>query len=81
MDVKNRQVKAKQVTPHRKKNFQCCKIPTKSNYKFEKPFLYLVRRFAGDVNPHFVGSLALAPPEVHIDLAPYKPFISTLPAH
>ncbi|KAL9673349.1 hypothetical protein QQ045_029605 [Rhodiola kirilowii] len=69
VDVKNRQVKAKQVTFHRKKNLQYYEISAKSNYNFEKPFLYLTRKLAGDPNLHFVESPALAPPEVHIDLA------------
>ncbi|KAL9313309.1 hypothetical protein ACSQ67_018761 [Phaseolus vulgaris] len=61
VDVKNRQVKAKQVTFHRKKNLQYYEISAKSNYNFEKPFF--------DPNLHFVESPALAPPEVQIDLA------------
>uniref|UniRef100_A0A3Q7ES45 GTP-binding nuclear protein n=1 Tax=Solanum lycopersicum TaxID=4081 RepID=A0A3Q7ES45_SOLLC len=69
VDVKNRQVKAKQVTFHRKKNLQYYEISAKSNYNFEKPFLYLARKLAGDGNLHFVESPALAPPEVQIDLA------------
>ncbi|KAG2311329.1 hypothetical protein Bca52824_022886 [Brassica carinata] len=69
VDVKNRQVKAKQVTFHRKKNLQYYEISAKSNYNFEKPFLYLARKLAGDQNLHFVESPALAPPEVHIDFA------------
>ncbi|KAG5034243.1 hypothetical protein JHK87_009153 [Glycine soja] len=69
VDVKNRQVKAKQVTFHRKKNLQYYEISAKSNYNFEKPFLYLARKLAGDTNLHFVESPALAPPEVQIDLA------------
>lgn len=69
VDVKNRQVKAKQVTFHRKKNLQYYEISAKSNYNFEKPFLYLARKLAGDQNLHFVASPALAPPEVQIDLA------------
>ncbi|GFY99795.1 RAN GTPase 3 [Actinidia rufa] len=48
VDVKNRQVKAKQVTFHRKKNLQYYEISAKSNYNFEKPFLYLARKLAGD---------------------------------
>lgn len=68
VDVKNRQVKAKQVTFHRKKNLQYYEISAKSNYNFEKPFLYLARKLAGDPNLHFVESPALAPPEVQIDL-------------
>ncbi|KAI8529494.1 hypothetical protein RHMOL_Rhmol12G0228700 [Rhododendron molle] len=69
VDVKNRQVKAKQVTFHRKKNLQYYEISAKSNYNFEKPFLYLARKIAGDPNLHFVESPALAPPEVQIDMA------------
>ncbi|KAI0511681.1 hypothetical protein KFK09_012313 [Dendrobium nobile] len=69
IDVKNRQVKAKMVTFHRKKNLQYYEISAKSNYNFEKPFLYLARKLAGDQNLHFVESPALAPPEVQIDLA------------
>ncbi|KAF4358094.1 hypothetical protein F8388_009377 [Cannabis sativa] len=69
VDVKNRQVKAKQVTFHRKKNLQYYEISAKSNYNFEKPFLYLARKLAGNTDIHFVESPALAPPEVHIDLA------------
>lgn len=47
VDVKNRQVKAKQVTFHRKKNLQYYEISAKSNYNFEKPFLYLARKLVG----------------------------------
>ncbi|KAG0514978.1 hypothetical protein BDA96_10G239600 [Sorghum bicolor] len=46
VDVKNRQVKAKAVTCHRKKNLQYYEISAKSNYNFEKPFLYLARKLA-----------------------------------
>nr|XP_040247861.1 GTP-binding nuclear protein Ran-2 isoform X1 [Aegilops tauschii subsp. strangulata] len=69
VDVKNRQVKAKQVTFHRKKNLQYYEISAKSNYNFEKPFLYLARKLAGDPNIHFVEAVALKPPEVTFDLA------------
>lgn len=40
-------MKAKQVTFHRKKNLQYYEISAKSNYNFEKPFLYLARKLAG----------------------------------
>ncbi|GJT95981.1 RNA-directed DNA polymerase, eukaryota [Tanacetum coccineum] len=72
VDVKNRQVKAKQVTFHRKKNLQYYEISAKSNYNFEKPFLYLARKLAGNPNIQFVESPALAPPEVMIDLEAQK---------
>ncbi|CAH9084430.1 unnamed protein product [Cuscuta epithymum] len=68
VDVKNRQVKAKQVTFHRKKNLQYYEISAKSNYNFEKPFLYLTRKLAGDPTIQFSGDIALRPPEVQIDL-------------
>ena len=49
VDVKNRQVKPKQVTFHRKKNLQYHEISAKSNYNYEKPFLYLARKLVGQV--------------------------------
>ena len=69
VDVKNRQVKPKQVTFHRKKNLQYYEISAKSNYNYEKPFLYLARKLTGDPALTFVEEVAMAPPEVHIDLA------------
>ncbi|XP_031389331.1 GTP-binding nuclear protein Ran-A1-like [Punica granatum] len=72
VDVKNRQVKAKQVTFHRKKNLQYYEISAKSNYNFEKPFLYLARKLTGQPNLQFAEMPVLAPPEVHIDLDAQK---------
>ncbi|KAF8070880.1 RAN-A1 [Scenedesmus sp. PABB004] len=69
VDVKNRQVKPKQVTFHRKKNLQYYEISAKSNYNYEKPFLYLARKLTGDPHLQFVEEVALPPPEVQIDLA------------
>jgi GTP-binding nuclear protein Ran len=69
VDVRNRQVRAKTITFHRKKNLQYYELSAKSNYNFEKPFLYLARKLAGDPNLQFVESVALAPPEVMIDPA------------
>ena len=63
------QVKAKQITFHRKKNLQYYDISAKSNYNFEKPFLWLARKLVGDPNLVFVESPALKPPEVIIDTA------------
>ena len=67
VDVKERKVKAKQITFHRKKNLQYYDISAKSNYNFEKPFLWLARKLVGDPNLVFVESPALKPPEVSID--------------
>ena len=59
VDVKNRQVKAKSVTYHRKKNLQYYEISAKSNYNFEKPFLYLARKLAGWVLSSFCSKSTL----------------------
>lgn len=42
-------------------------ISAKSNYNFEKPFLWLARKLIGDPNLEFVEMPALAPPEVIMD--------------
>jgi hypothetical protein len=70
VDVKNRQVKPKQVTFHRKKNLQYHEISAKSNYNFEKPFLYLARKLTGDPTLHFVEQVALQPPTVQVWTCP-----------
>jgi len=67
VDIKDRKVKPKQITFHRKKNLQYYDISAKSNYNFEKPFLWLARKLVGDANLVFVEAPALKPPEVAID--------------
>ena len=58
VDVKERKVKAKAITFHRKKNLQYYDISAKSNYNFEKPFLWLARKLVG--NPALVSFLESA---------------------
>jgi GTP-binding nuclear protein Ran len=72
VDVKNRQVKPKQVTFHRKKNLQYHEISAKSNYNYEKPFIYLARKLIGDDKLVFVEQVALAPPEISFDISEQK---------
>ena len=48
-------------------NSQYYDISAKSNYNFEKPFLWLARKLIGDPNLEFVAMPALQPPEVHMD--------------
>jgi GTP-binding nuclear protein Ran len=67
VEIKDRKVKAKQITFHRKKNLQYYDISAKSNYNFEKPFLWLARKLSGDNQLHFVEAPALQPPEFQID--------------
>jgi len=67
VDVKERKVKAKAITFHRKKNLQYYDISAKSNYNFEKPFLWLARKLTGNPSLDFVAEAALAAPEVSVD--------------
>ena len=67
VDIKDRKVKEKSITFHRKKNLQYYNISAKSNYNFEKPFLWLARKLAGNPNLNFVASPAMLPPEVVVD--------------
>ncbi|CAF4524200.1 unnamed protein product, partial [Rotaria socialis] len=59
VDVKDRKVKAKAITFHRKNNMQYYDISARSNYNFEKPFLWLARKLAGDPNLEFTAMPAL----------------------
>jgi GTP-binding nuclear protein Ran len=68
VDIKDRKVKPKMITFHRKKGLQYYDISAKSNYNFEKPFLWLARKLTGHQDLEFVGAPALAPAEVDIDL-------------
>lgn len=63
VDVKERKVKAKTITFHRKKNLQYYDISAKSNYNFEKPFLWLARKLVG--NPQLVCTTIYAGKENH----------------
>lgn len=60
VDIKERKVKAKTITFHRKKNLQYYDISAKSNYNFEKPFLWLARKLVG--NPALVCNPAILLP-------------------
>jgi hypothetical protein len=42
-------------------------VSAKSNYNFEKPFLWMVRKLVGDSNLEFIKMPALHPPEVEIN--------------
>ena len=69
IDIKDRKVKAKNITFHRKKNLQYYDLSAKSNYNFEKPFIWLARKLTGRADLHFVEAPALRPPEVIVDEA------------
>ena len=67
VDMKDRKVKPRQVTFHRKKNLQYIEISAKSNYNVEKPFLYIARRLLGDSSLEFSEAPAMKPPEIVVD--------------
>jgi len=67
IDIKDRKVKPKQVVFHRKKNLQYYEISAKSNYNYEKPFLWLARKLILKDDLVLVEAPALKPPEIHID--------------
>jgi len=68
VDVKDRKVKPKNIVFHRKKpNIQYYDISAKSNYNFEKPFLWIIRKLTGKQNVKFTGETALVPKDVEVD--------------
>jgi len=69
VDVKDRKIKAKQITFHRKKNLQYYDISAKSNYQFEKPFVWLLRRLTNDPQLQLVEAPVLAPVEIQFSEA------------
>ncbi|KAJ3449499.1 gtp-binding nuclear protein ran [Anaeramoeba flamelloides] len=66
-DIKDRKVRAKQIIFHRRKNIPYYDISAKSNYNFEKPFLYLIRRLTGNHSLNFTVAPSLAPPIIQIN--------------
>lgn len=64
VDAPDRAVKAKMITFHRKKGLQYYDISAKTNYNYEKPFLWLAKRLANDPSLVFaeisLGQLAHA---------------------
>jgi len=78
VDVKERKVKTSSVTFHRKKNLQYYEISAKSNYNFEKPFLWLARKLVGNAALELVDAPALRPPELEVDPALMKQYAEEL---
>lgn len=61
VDVTDRQVKARNIQFHRKRNLQYFDVSARTNYNFEKPFLWLARRLTNRTSLTFVGEHAKAP--------------------
>eukprot|EP01029_Cantina_marsupialis_P031878 TRINITY_DN93287_c0_g1_i1.p1 TRINITY_DN93287_c0_g1~~TRINITY_DN93287_c0_g1_i1.p1 ORF type:complete len:213 (+),score=91.21 TRINITY_DN93287_c0_g1_i1:27-665(+) len=69
VDVKDRSVLPRQITFHHKANLPYFEVSAKSNYNFEKPFLWLARELCGDKALTFVEAIALKPQEAEVDMA------------
>jgi len=68
VDISDRKVKPKKmITFHRKKNLQYYDISAKSNYNYEKPFLWLARKLVGDSNLSLAKAPALEIAETKVD--------------
>ena len=66
VDVADRKVKARQILFPRKHGIQYYDISAKSNYQFEKPFLWLLKKLTGDPNLTLVEAPALKASEINI---------------
>ena len=67
VDEKNRKVKAKQILFARKHGLQYFDVSAKSNYQFEKPFLWLLKKLAADPNLALTEDVPTAPQEIKMD--------------
>ena len=68
IDSADRQVKPKMITFHRHKSLQYYDISAKSNYNFEKPFLWLAKRLANDPNLEFTAETLFKPAEAQVNM-------------
>jgi len=66
VDAKDRKIKARQINFHRKRNIQYYDVSAKSNYQFEKPFLFLLKRLVNDVNLELVEAPVLRTTEIEM---------------
>jgi GTP-binding nuclear protein Ran len=67
VDVKDRQVKTKEVTFHRKKSLQYVEISARTNYNIDKPYILLLQKLANDPSITLTQQPAVLPPEFAID--------------
>lgn len=66
VDQKDRKVKARQITFHRKRNLQYFDISAKSNFQYEKPFIWILRTLIGDANLYLTEGCILEAPEIQM---------------
>lgn len=66
-DIKDRKLKARQINFHRKRNLQYYDVSAKSNYQYEKPFLWILRQLTGDANLYLVEAPLLQQADIVMD--------------
>lgn len=66
-DVKERKMKASQIVFHRRRNLQYYDVSAKSNYQYEKPFLWLLKCLVGDQHLQLTQQPVILPPEIQMD--------------
>jgi len=67
VDCKERKVRPKDIQFHRRKNLQYYDISAKSNYNFEKPFLWICRKLTANPNCCFTEAPLLVPATATVD--------------
>jgi GTP-binding nuclear protein Ran len=80
-DVKERKMKASQIVFHRRRNLQYYDVSAKSNYQYEKPFIWLLKCLVGDPNLYLTQQPVLVERELvmdeaHVDLSHQGPTAS-----
>jgi GTP-binding nuclear protein Ran len=63
VDIKDLKIKPEEIQFHKDKNM-CFLISAKSNFNFEKPFLFLARQMTHNPSLNFIERQAILPPEV-----------------
>ncbi|KAN0045125.1 hypothetical protein ACTA71_006653 [Dictyostelium dimigraforme] len=67
VDVKDRKVKPSQIVFHRRYNLSYYDVSAKSNYNFEKPFVWLTSKLLGNKAVTLVQQPTLKLPEIDLD--------------
>lgn len=68
VDVTERELPPKQITYHRRRSLAYYEISVKSNYNYDKPFIYLLRELSKDDKLSLVQEPALLPAETEVNL-------------
>ena len=66
-DVKERKMKASQIVFHRRRNLQYYDVSAKSNYQYEKPFIWLLKSLVGDHNLYLTQQPTILPADIPMD--------------